>query len=132
MVMRRSHLLLLALACFLWSEAACVAASTAAAPTSRTSSTRPKLPPAPPGLSIRQDVAYLSAERSETLDLYLPSARDPAPPPPAIVIIHGGGWIGGDKGAGREFKTATTFVDHGYVCVSVNYLLGKGSWPTNL
>jgi acetyl esterase/lipase len=83
-------------------------------------------------VTIRQDVSFLAPDRGEKLDLYLPSTRPASTRSPAIVIIHGGGWVGGDKAASREFKTATTFVEHGYVCVSINYLLGKGSWPTNL
>jgi acetyl esterase/lipase len=85
---------------------------------------------------IEKDLEYLGPDRAEKLDLYRP--RD-APPVgqryPGIVIIHGGGWIGGDKGAKREINIGSTLASHGYVCISINYLLakeGQPSWPTNL
>ena len=129
---KRHHLLIVTVCCCL--HGACSLASSAAAesPTTTTQSTKSKLPPAPPGVTIRENVTYLQPDRAEKLDLYTPATRDPSVRSPAIVIIHGGGWVGGDKGAGREFKTANTFVERGYVCVSVNYLLGKNSWPTNV
>src|SRR5687768_7447602 len=48
-------------------------------------------------------------------------------------MIHGGGWVGGDKAAAREFNIGTTLAAAGYVCASVNYKLkGDDRWPTNL
>jgi acetyl esterase/lipase len=89
--------------------------------------------PAPEGVKIERDLAYLAPERKEKLDLYQPSGRAPGTLSPAVVIIHGGGWVGGDKGANREFVTGTTLAKAGYVCVSINYWLGeKDRWPTNL
>ena len=107
-------------------------ASAAAAPATRKSP--PKLPPAPPDVVIEQDVAFLAPGRAEKLDLYLPAAPpDPAKPRPAVVMIHGGGWVGGDKAAPREFQVGTTLARAGYVCASVNYKLdGNDRWPTNL
>jgi len=103
----------------------------AAAPT--TARTPAKLPAAPPGVRIEQNIAFLTPDRQEKLDLYLPAQRDASLRSPAIVIIHGGGWIGGDKASGREFSTATTLAAAGYVCASVNYKLdGDDRWPTNL
>jgi acetyl esterase/lipase len=98
--------------------AACGLAATAptTAPTSK-----PVLPPAPRGVTIRQNVAYLSPDREEKLDLYLPSPRDKSSRSPAVLIIHGGGWTGGDKAAAREFNIGTTLALHGYVAASVNY-----------
>ena len=100
----------------------------AAAPT-----TRPKLPRAPEGVTIGQDVAFLSPGRAERLDLYLPANRAKDVRSPAVVIIHGGGWVGGDKAGSREFNIGTTLARAGYVCASVNYRLDEeGRWPTNL
>lgn len=82
-------------------------------------------------VTIRKDVAYLP-ERAEKLDLYLPTHRAAEVRSPAVLIIHGGGWTGGDKGAGREINIGTTLARAGYVCASVNYRLGKDAWPTNL
>ena len=88
------------------------------------------LPPAPAGIRIEQDVAYLPSDRSEKLDLYIPQSGTHRP---AIIIIHGGGWTGGDKAAAREFNIGTTLAAAGYVCASVNYRLdAKDRWPTNL
>ena len=115
---------------------ACASANAAAAAAARTPSTKkspPKLPPAPPGVVIEQDVAYLAPDRTEKLDLYLPAKRDRATRSPAVLLIHGGGWIGGDKAAAREFNIGTTLAAAGYVCASVNYKLdGDDRWPTNL
>ena len=95
--------------------------------------TKPVLPPAPAGVVIEQDISYLGPGRSEKLDLYLPRARDAATRSPAVVIIHGGGWVGGDKAAPREFNIGTTLAKAGYVCASVNYTLDREHlWPNNL
>jgi acetyl esterase/lipase len=94
---------------------------------------KPKLPPAPAGVVIEQDVAYLPPGRAEKLDLYLPADRAKDVRSPAVLIIHGGGWTGGDKAAGREFNIGTTLATAGYVCASVNYQMEAGKrWPTNL
>ena len=113
---------------------ACGLANAAAAPTTKPKSPPPpKLPPAPPGVVIEQDVAFLAPQRTEKLDLYLPAKRDAATRSPAVLLIHGGGWVGGDKAAAREFNIGTTLAAAGYVCVSVNYKLdGDDRWPTNL
>jgi acetyl esterase/lipase len=95
--------------------------------------TKPTLPPAPTGMTIEQDIAYLPADRQEKLDLYLPKDRAATVRSPAVLIIHGGGWSGGDKAAGREFNIGITLAKAGYVCASVNYQMEAGKrWPTNL
>jgi len=95
--------------------------------------TKPVLPPAPSGVVIQQDVSFLDSDRVERLDLYLPADRAPGVRSPAVVMIHGGGWVGGDKAAAREFNVGTTLARAGYVCASVNYQLQEGDrWPTNL
>ncbi len=93
------------------------------------------LPPAPAGVVIEENVAYLAPGRSETADLYLPARRDPSVRSPAVVIIHGGGFTGGDKAAAREFNIGTTLALHGYVGMSINYALASKdhpTWPQNL
>ena len=79
---------------------------------------------------IEKDVAYLGADRAEKADLYLPDVLEPGKKYPGVVIIHGGGWTGGDKAAARELNIATTLVEHGYVCMSINYQLAKPGMPT--
>lgn len=85
---------------------------------------------------ITKDLAYLPEGRQEKLDLYRPAGEPPAGTLwPGVVIIHGGGWTGGDKGAKREINIGTTLASHGYVCISINYVLakpGQPTWPTNL
>ncbi len=92
--------------------------------------------PAIPGLvSVKKNISYLAKDRKEFADLYLP-ASEGGLPRPGIVIIHGGGWTGGDKGAEREINIGNTLASHGYVCISINYLLQKEGnlpiWPQNL
>ena len=98
--------------------------------------------PKPPfKVEVVKDVSYLAEGRTEKLDLYLPT-DDGSARRPAVVIIHGGGWHGGDKGAGREQNIGNTLAAAGYVCASVNYRLSVKSddlatrlrdiWPRNL
>lgn len=84
---------------------------------------------------IEKDVAYLAPDRQEKGDLYLPAVVPQGKRLPAVVIIHGGGWTGGDKGAGREINIGTTLALNGYVGLSINYVLAKPghpTWPQNL
>lgn len=87
----------------------------------------------PDGVVLEKDLAYLAPGRGEKLDLYRPASPAGGAGSPAVVIIHGGGWVGGDKGADREFITGTTLAKAGYVCASINYRLEGGDrWPQNL
>lgn len=93
------------------------------------------MPPAPDGVIIDKDIAYLPDDRKEKSDLYLPAKRGKDVRSPAVVIIHGGGFTGGDKGAAREFNIGTNLALNGYVGMSINYVLstdGKVTWPQNL
>ena len=93
------------------------------------------LPVMPPGVRFEPDVAYLLEDRKEKADLYLPITLPQGQRAPAIVIIHGGGWGGGDKRAAREINIGTNLALHGYVGMSINYLLSAGgsvTWPENL
>ena len=95
----------------------------------------PTLPKPPAGVVIEENVAYLDSGRSETADLYLPAKRERGVRSPAVVIIHGGGFIGGDKAAAREFNIGATLALHGYVAMSINYALASKdnpTWPKNL
>ncbi len=85
-----------------------------------------------PAVEVRADLPFLSADRKEKLDLFLP-----APPPagrrsPAVVWIHGGGWAGGTKNEARAKNICGLLAQAGYVVVSIDYKLGDGAWPTNL
>lgn len=84
-------------------------------------------------ITLQRDLAYLTPDRKERLDLYLPPARPAGTRSPGIVIIHGGGWTGGTKSAGRELNIGTTLAKAGYVCVSIDYRLeASGRWPMNV
>lgn len=89
-------------------------------------------PSVPSGVRVVTDVAYLSPERSEKLDLYLPADTGATALAPAVVWIHGGGWAGGTKGEARAKNVCGTLAAAGYVAVSIDYRLGEGAWPTNL
>lgn len=90
-------------------------------------------PAAPEGVTITRNVAFLTPDRKETLDLYLPANRAAGVRSPGIVIIHGGGWSGGSNEGGREFEEGTTLAKAGYVCASVAYRFAKHDrWPTNV
>ena len=84
---------------------------------------------------IEKDLSYPGPDRAEKFDLYAPARARAGRRFPGIVIIHGGGWWTGDKGRAREKNIGTTLAGHGYVCISINYLLskpGQPSWPENL
>lgn len=87
-------------------------------------------------VSFEKDVEYLPAGRAEKADLYRPAKVAEGQKFPAVVIIHGGGWTGGDKGAKREDGIGRTLASHGYVGMSINYLLSNKEhpvvWPQNL
>jgi len=67
----------------------------------------------------RKNIAYGAAAR-ETLDVYLPKARDEAAP--IILMVHGGGWCVGDKAArGVAKNKVERWANRGFVLVSINY-----------
>lgn len=89
----------------------------------------------PSNVVLKKNVAYLPDGRVEKGDLYLPAKRDPNVRSPAVVIIHGGGWSGGKRDAAREINIGTVLATHGYVGLSIDYLLAtdaKPSWPQNI
>ncbi|MSU72770.1 MAG: alpha/beta hydrolase [Opitutus sp.] len=81
---------------------------------------------------VLTDVPFLAADRAEKLDLYLPAPPANGKRSPAMVWIHGGGWTGGEKAEARAKEICTTFVNAGYVAISINYQLGDRAWPQNL
>lgn len=86
---------------------------------------------------IEKGIAYLPPDRAEKADLYLPPIFEDGRQYPGVVIIHGGGWTGGKRDAAREINIGTTLASHGYVCLSIDYLLhdpqsDKSCWPQNL
>lgn len=88
------------------------------------------------GVKVEKDVAYLPAERAEKADLYLPDNLAAGAPAPVLLWIHGGGFTGGDKAQKREQNIGNNLAAHGYVVLSINYMLqqkgGALAWPQNL
>lgn len=88
-----------------------------------------------PAVKIEKGVRYLPEDRKELADLYLPAQEGKNRP--GVLIIHGGGWTGGKRDAAREINIGTTLASHGYVCMSIDYLLHDPMsatlcWPQNL
>lgn len=83
-------------------------------------------------VKLIRDVAFLEPGRAEKLDLYVPARGADEPLAPAVIWIHGGGFTGSDKADAREKDVCSNLAATGYVCASVNYRLGDGSWPTNV
>ena len=87
-------------------------------------------------IRIEKDIDYLGTGDTHKADLYLPGNLSNGQRAPGIVIVHGGGWTGGDKADKREQNIGTTLAQHGYICLSINYVLAtKGvpaTWPKNL
>jgi acetyl esterase/lipase len=87
------------------------------------------------GVLIERNVGFLAPGRVEKADLYLPATTPPGKLRPAVVIIHGGGWTGSQRDASREVNIGTNLALHGYVGMSIDYLLAttnRASWPQNL
>jgi len=82
------------------------------------------------------NLAFLPAERSERLDLYVQYARDFKVRRPGVLFIHGGGFTAGDKAEYRSASVSADLARAGYVVVSCNYVLGAkdkpGVWPRNI
>jgi triacylglycerol lipase len=77
-------------------------------------------------LAVTKDLAYGPHERQH-VDIYT-RARRPAEPVPVIVVFHGGGLIGGNRGA--TVNVAEYFASIGYVGVNGGYRLApEAKWP---
>lgn len=95
-------------------------------------------------IELLHDIPFLGADRTEKMDVYLPSSRFQRPLP-AVLLIHGGGWRIGDKADEREINIGNHLAAAGYAVFSINYLLNEGvpdengkikltkiAWPQNL
>jgi acetyl esterase/lipase len=77
-------------------------------------------------ITAAKDLAYGPHERQH-VDIYT-RVRRPAEPVPAVVVFHGGGLIGGSRGA--TANVAEYFASLGYVGVNGGYRLAPESkWP---
>ena len=63
------------------------------------------------------------------LDLYLPAGR--RRPLPVIVFLHGGGWSGGTRTTGPDFRRF--FAQDGFAMASIEYrLTPRSRFPPTL
>lgn len=86
-----------------------------------------------PQVEVRGDISFLTPDRLEKLDLYLPKNRNAVEKSPAVLLIHGGGWKEGDKRQAREIEFGMTLAQNGFVAASINYALrSAGKFPQNL
>jgi len=93
--------------------------------------------------TLKSDVSYLGQDRTEKLDIYLPTV-DHAKLTPAVLFIHGGGWVSGNKSDKRSRNIATFLAGQGYAVFSIDYKLTEFSgkrwqskiavpgWPQNI
>ena len=94
------------------------------------------LRPSPQFCSVHRDIAYGDAERHR-LDVFRPLTPVPAAtaqePRPMVVFVHGGGFIGGDKGAADApfYNNIGAWASRsGYVGVTMTYRLAPSApWP---
>ena len=90
----------------------------------------------PADVKVEKNVSYLPPDRGEQADLYLPPKFEEGKKYPGVLIIHGGGWTEKAR-RGAQINIGTTLASHGYVCMSIDYLLhdpasDKPCWPQNL
>ena len=76
-------------------------------------------------------LTYASRDRVELLlDLYLP-AEPVGRPTPVIVFLHGGGWSGGTRTTGPDFRRY--FAQDGFAMASIEYRLTPSiAFPANV
>lgn len=93
-----------------------IALTVGVAPPARGMSVAPSLPP---GMEVREDVAY-GPHALQRLDVYL---QPGAGPYPVVVFVHGGGHVRGDKAGGGLELLLPFAARAGYSVVSINYRL---------
>ena len=89
----------------------------------------------PNDFRVMRDVSYLTEDRSEKADFYLPPAIPDGKRVPAVVVIHGGGFRTLAKDNPREVNICGNLARNGYIAMSIDYALaaeGKPAWPRNL
>lgn len=77
--------------------------------------------------TVCRDVKFLSDDRMECLDAYLPDSQVWSGPHPVVVVIHGGGWAKGDKAERRQVEISRDLAANGYAVFAINYRLTEFS-----
>jgi len=85
-------------------------------------------PPVEENFTITSDVTYTTgAQGPLKADVYIPLAPGLHP---GIVFIHGGGWVSGNRS--QMIKVIKAMADAGYVGFTIDYDLGKSTFPGSL
>lgn len=78
--------------------------------------------------SVTSEVTYTTGAHGPLkADVYIPVGTGPFP---GIVFIHGGGWTHGDRH--QMISLIKALAEDGYVGFTVDYDLGKGTFPDSL
>ena len=77
---------------------------------------------------VERGVEYGNEDGTKLLlDVYQPAEPSNDKPRPAVVLVHGGGWMGGERGAPTVAGLADALARAGYVAFSIDYRLVKKS-----
>ncbi len=79
------------------------------------------------------DTTNSNTDGQDLTDVDLPLAADnPTQLKPVVMVVHGGAWVIGQK-ENQGLPHIHTLVNHGYVCVAINYRLSpKATWPDHI
>ena len=79
-----------------------------------------------------EDVPYGPGGRRNQLDVWARPDLPPDASAPVVLQVHGGAWVWGGK-TGQAYPLLSHLVEHGWICVAVNYRLSPRSrWPDQL
>jgi acetyl esterase/lipase len=82
-------------------------------------------PPVEENFTVTSDVTYTQGMHGPLqADVYIPMAPGLHP---GIVFIHGGGWVSGNRS--QMIKVIKAMADAGYVGFTIDYDLGKSTFP---
>ncbi len=82
-------------------------------------------PPVEEHFTVTSDVTYTTgAQGPLKADVYIPLSTGTHP---GIVFIHGGGWVSGNRS--QMIKVIKALADAGYVGFTIDYDLGKSTFP---
>ncbi len=85
-------------------------------------------PPVEKNFTVTSDVTYTQGIHGPLqADVYIPMSPGLHP---GIVFIHGGGWVSGNRN--QMIKVIKAMADAGYVGFTIDYDLGKSTFPGSL
>jgi len=72
----------------------------------------------------------MASDRDYQMVMDISVPEDGKPQHPVLFVVHGGGWSAGSKDQGIYRDIAKYFVERGYVCVRLNYIMRpRGMFP---